>query len=179
MSRARPLAIAWAVALAAALWAPGARAGQGPCGTLASAHLAVWAGEHRLYLCGAAGKLERSYSVRLASEGLGKSRAGDGKLPLGTYSLGAPRASEKYGTFIPIGYPTRDQQRRGYTGSGVGVHGPDRRVRWLGRLVNTFDTTDGCVGLATDEQMAEIAAWVRRARASRIVLQERSPTPGH
>jgi hypothetical protein len=145
-----------------------------PCRTLKVAHLAVWAGEHRVYLCGARGTVERSYPIRLASEGVGKSRAGDGKLPLGAYALGAPRPSDKYGTFIPIGYPTPEQQRRGYTGGSVGVHGPDRRVRWLGRLVNTFDTTDGCVGLASDGEMAEIARWVRRTRANWIVLHEQS-----
>lgn len=58
------------------------------------------------------------------------------------------------------------------TGGSVGVHGPDRRVRWLGRLVNTFDTTDGCVGLATDREMDEIVAWLQRTKAGRIVLLE-------
>jgi hypothetical protein len=48
-------------------------------------------------------------------------------------------------------------------------------VRWLGRLVNTFDSTDGCVGIATDEQMESIAAWVRRLKASQIVLAIEDP----
>jgi murein L,D-transpeptidase YafK len=142
-----------------------------PCASTAAAHLSVRASEHRLYLC-EGGKAMRSFGVRLAKDGLGKTRDGDGKLPVGAYPLGRPRPSKQYGTFIPIGYPTPEQRRRGYTGGSVGVHGPDRRVRWLGDLVNTFDSTDGCVGLATDDEMDQIATWVRRVRAERIVIDD-------
>jgi hypothetical protein len=143
--------------------------GSQPCVSNAGAHLFVAIGEHRLYLCeGASAAL--SFEVRLARHGAGKTKEGDGKLPVGVYSLGPPRASNRYGTFVPIGYPTEQQRRRGYTGSSVGVHGPDRRVRWLGHLVNTFDSTDGCVGVATDQEMTTIADWIRRTRASVIIL---------
>ena len=94
-----------------------------------------------------------------------------GRTPIGTYPLGQPRASQRYGIFIPIGYPTADQRKKGLTGGAVGVHGPDRRVKWLGRLVNTFDTSDGCVGLAKDEEMERIAKWVRSAKAHTIELR--------
>jgi len=148
--------------------------GRAPCATLSAAHVAVDTAAHRLFLCGARGALERSYSVRLARDGPGKSRAGDGKVPLGVYPLGAPRRSKPFGMFIPIGYPTPEQRRRGYTGGSVGIHGPDRRVRWLGWLVNTFDTTDGCVGLAFDSEMEEISVWLRRTKARRIVLHDQA-----
>jgi hypothetical protein len=140
-----------------------------PCsGT--DAHLVVDAGEHALWLCAGAQQVRR-FGVRLGVGGVGKRREGDDKVPLGVYGLGRPRASRAYGIFIPIGYPTEAQRRQGYTGGGVGVHGPDRRVRWLGRLTNSFDTTSGCVGLATDEEMAAIAAWVRRSKAGRIEIR--------
>ena len=153
--------------------AAAAEARTGPCAELTGAHVVVRTVEHKLYLCDQDRAVASSYGVRLARNGVGKTRTGDRKVPLGIYPLGRPRPSKKYGTFVAIGFPLPEQRRRGYTGGDVGVHGPDRRVRWLGRLVNTFDTTDGCVGLSSDREMDEIAAWVRQTGAGRIVLTER------
>jgi murein L,D-transpeptidase YafK len=111
------------------------------------------------------------YRVRFGFGGLGKTREGDRKTPLGTYALDAPRASAKYGTFIGLGYPTEAQRAAGYTGSAVGVHGPGRSSRWLGRVSTWFDTTDGCIALGTDEEMDALAAWVREAGARSIVIE--------
>ncbi len=126
--------------------------------------------KHELVLC-QGGKAAAAFGVRLGHSGVGKSRAGDGKTPVGTYPLGQPRVSKQYGIFIPIGYPTAEQRKKGFTGGAVGVHGPDRRAKWLGRLVNTFDTSDGCVGLAKDEEMKRIAEWLRTAKARTIELR--------
>jgi len=161
--------------LALLLAAAGALAAE-PCASLSVPHVFVSATEHSLYLCRAQ-RTEATFSVRLARSGLGKTHEGDQKLPVGTYALGLPRRSKQYGVFIPIDYPTAAQRRRGYTGGSVGVHGPDRRVRWLGHLVNTFDTTDGCVGLATDEEMQHVASWIRRTRAATIVLDAATVAP--
>ena len=134
------------------------------------ARIVVATAAHRLVLC-ARDRQVGSYPVRLGRGGVGKVSEGDGKTPLGTYPLGAPRPSSKYGTFIPIGYPTADQRRRGYTGGDVGVHGPPRWARWLGSLVNTFDSSDGCVGLASDAEMTAISGWVTSAGARVIELR--------
>jgi hypothetical protein len=141
----------------------------GAC-TAADARLVVETGAHRLALCDRDREVG-AFSVRLGRGGVGKTAEGDRKTPLGIYPLGEPRRSDRYGTFIPIGYPTPDQRRRGFTGGDVGVHGPHRWVRWLGSLVNSFDSSNGCVGLATDEEMATIAAWVRTAHARTIELR--------
>lgn len=125
---------------------------------------------HKLVLCERA-QAVKTFGVRLGHGGIGKSRAGDGKTPVGVYPLGKPRASKRYGMFIPIGYPTAQQRTQGFTGGAIGVHGPDRRAKWLGRLVNTFDSSDGCVGLAKDEEMEAIAQWVRSAKARTIELR--------
>ena len=90
---------------------------------------------------------------------------------MGIYALGSPRPSQRYGTFIPIGYPTDEQRKLGYTGSSVGIHGPARWVKGLGVWVNTFDSSDGCVGVALDSEMEIIAAWVREAPAALIELR--------
>jgi hypothetical protein len=149
------------------------KASPSPCATLRGAHIEVRTGEHRLYLCDKDGAIASSFGVYLARNGVGKTRTGDKKVPLGSYPLGRPRPSKQYGTFIPIGFPLPEQRRRGYTGGSIGIHGPDRRLRWLGRLVNTYDTTDGCVGLASDQEMDVIAGWVRSTDARRIILVER------
>ena len=125
---------------------------------------------HRLYLC-EDNEAQRAYDVRLGWGGVGKTTEGDQRTPLGEYPLGAARASTKYGTFVPIGYPTAEQKAKGFTGSAVGVHGPDRRYVWLGSLTNTLDTTDGCVGLATDAEMSEVSAWLRANPARSITLR--------
>ena len=151
----------------------GARIGpvraEGAC-TGQDTRIVVELAQHRLFLC-ARDQAVESFDVRIGRGGPGKSRAGDGKTPVGTYVLGRPRASRRYGIFIPIGYPTAEQRRKGFTGGDIGVHGPDRRAKWLGRLVNTFDSTYGCVGLAKDEEMERIAKWVRTAKARTIELR--------
>jgi murein L,D-transpeptidase YafK len=165
----RARAAASAVALTfVALFASSARPAV-PC-TGHDARIVVDTAAHELRLC-EGGKEREVFSVRLARAGVGKRRAGDDKVPLGTYPLAAPRRSKSFGVFILIGYPTPAQRRVGFTGGGVGVHGPQRWSRWLRGLNNTFDTTEGCVGLATDAEMDRIAAWIRKARAQVIELR--------
>lgn len=139
------------------------------CASTPEAHVAVHSRDHELLLC-ANGHRVRRFGVRLARNGTGKRSEGDGKLPFGRYSLGNAVPSQRFGLFLPIGYPTASQRAIGMTGSAVGVHGPAREAKWLGRLVNTFDTTDGCVGLATDDEMRDIASFVRTRRVTMIVL---------
>jgi hypothetical protein len=125
---------------------------------------------HRLALCDGT-TLVQAFSVRLGRGGVGKTREGDGKTPIGLYALGSPRPSQRYGTFIPIGYPTDEQRKLGYTGSAVGVHGPARWIKWLGAWVNTFDSSDGCVGVALDGEIETIGAWVRAVPGALIELR--------
>ena len=61
------------------------------CRQEAQAHLLVNVRDRRISLC-ANGQEVKSFSVRLAKNGTGKTRA-----------------SKRYGIFIPIGYPTREQ----------------------------------------------------------------------
>jgi murein L,D-transpeptidase YafK len=144
-------------------------AGEGRCAA-PDARVVVDLAKHTLALCDKDALVER-FDVRLGKGGVGKTREGDGKTPVGTYALGSPRPSNRYGTFIPIGYPTDDQKKLGYTGGDVGVHGPPRWFKWLGSLVNTFDLSDGCVGLARDAEVERIAAWARASNARTIELR--------
>lgn len=140
-----------------------------PCSS-AGAHVLVDTGSHTLWLCEGT-KVIKSFGVRLASGGVDKTREGDKKVPLGRYTLATPRPSKRYGTFILVGYPTREQKRRGFTGGSIGIHGPDRRLEPLGWVNNLFDTTDGCIGVASDEEMEEISRWLRASKASRVEIR--------
>src|SRR5262249_61467144 len=126
-----------------------APAGAGPCGTTREAHLVVMSVERRVTLCYERREV-KSFKVRLARNGSGKIRAGDARLPLGTYKLGVPRDSEKYCLFIPIGYPTAKQAAAGYTGDANRVHGPPRATPRLCSLVGPFVKTPACPRLPND-----------------------------
>src|SRR5262249_61666326 len=108
-----------------------AQAGPGPCGTPREGNLVVMSVERRVTLCDERREV-KSFKVRLARNGSGKLRAGDARLPLGTYKLGVPRDSEKYGLFIPIGYPTAKQAAAGRHRDGHRGHGPPRATGRLG-----------------------------------------------
>ncbi len=112
------------------------------------------------------GKPAGTFAVRIGKNGTGKSREGDGKTPLGRYGLGEPRASATYGTFVPVAYPTPEQRKLGFTGSAIGVHGPDRRVDRPGVL----DATEGCVGVATKDEIKAVSTWIRMQGVTEIVI---------
>jgi murein L,D-transpeptidase YafK len=120
---------------------------------------------HALDLC-EGGRTVASHRVALGSGGLGKRRRGDGRTPLGLYGLGAPRPSQQFGTFVPVGYPTAAQQRMGFTGDAVGIHGPPRGES--GPLVTTSDWTAGCIAVGTDDEIQTIAAWIRRRHVTAV-----------
>ncbi len=124
---------------------------------------------HALWLCSGHRPLAR-IRVALGRGGVDKKREGDGRTPIGPYSLGAPKRSARFGTFIPIGYPTAEQRARGFTGRNVGIHGPDRRASWLRSLSTLIDWTAGCVATGTADDIASVAAFVRERRA-RVILR--------
>lgn len=164
------LAIAGGVAFFLAYRSHARGSGAADCPASESGVVVVETSTHTLSLC-ESGRRVDSFAVRIGHDGIGKTREGDGKTPLGTYRLGAARSSATYGTFVPVAYPTAEQRRAGFTGSAVGVHGPHRLVRWAGSVANLFDTTDGCIGLASDEDMDRFASWTRRQRPREIVLR--------
>jgi murein L,D-transpeptidase YafK len=136
-----------------------------PTGTL----VVVQSAGHRLQLC-RAGRVEGSFPVALGRGGHDKRSEGDGRTPLGRYALGAPRASERFHRFVPVGYPTEEQRAEGRTGSAIGVHGPDARFRWLGAATVWVDWTNGCIAVGTQGEIDAIAEWVARAGARTITI---------
>lgn len=160
-------AFAWLVGTflvgAPAAAAPDVCAGKGTA-------LVMTTSDSTLSLCDR-GTTTKRFRVSVGREGAGKSKRGDLKTPLGAYTLGAPRKSKEFGIFIPLGYPTPEQRRQGYSGQDVGIHGPKRSFRWAGRANVWFDWTAGCVAVATDAEIGEIAVFVRRAKVSRVLIE--------
>ncbi len=158
--------VAWRLALLAlvASAAP-ARASEeelrpAPCPASGDA-VVVLTDDRALWLC-ADGAAAGRFPIALGRSGTGKRRRGDGRTPLGTYPLGAPRPSAQYGTFIPISYPTPGQAARGYTGGAVGIHGPPRGMDARHEYpVTEMDWTLGCIATGTDEEVGAIADFVR------------------
>lgn len=124
----------------------------------------IWSESNQgLYLC------KQDHAVKamrtsIGSNGLGKSAEGDRKTPVGSYWLGAPRRSDRYGLFIPVGYPNEVDLQAGRSGHSVGIHGPLRipifasACSVAGSLEKNW--TAGCVSVARDSQISEIADWV-------------------
>jgi hypothetical protein len=113
-----------------------------------------------LYTC-ENGKTLESYDISIGRAGVGKTREGDLKTPLGTYALGQPRVSERFGLFIPVGYPTGAQRAKGFTGADVGIHGPERLFACAGALNVSINWTQGCLAVADDRFIVEISEFVK------------------
>jgi murein L,D-transpeptidase YafK len=158
----------YAAVLGASAWWAKASVRAPSCPAAASIIL-VDSGSHTLCLC-RNGRSEGQFRIALGRGGVGKHAAGDGKTPIGSYDLGPARPSSRFKTFIPIGYPTAQQAKLGFTGSDVGVHGPHRAFRWLGHATVSLDWTAGCIAAGTDDDLQTIAEWVASVRATRITI---------
>ncbi len=166
-AQGRRLVVASALALLA-LRAPAAEdLGPAACPRSGDAIVVHTAGR-TLWLC-ASGAPAARFPIALGRGGTGKRRRGDARTPLGTYALGAPRPSARYGIFIPISYPTRAQAARGFTGGAVGIHGPPRGMEAPGYPVTELDWTAGCIATGTDEEVGAIAEFVRANRPSVVI----------
>ena len=126
---------------------------------------------HQMHLC-RAGQSDRSFAVALGSGGVGKQKQGDARTPLGRYGLGAPRGSKNFHIFVPVGYPTAEQARMGFTGSAIGIHGPPRGWTNLAQLASLVaqDWTAGCIAVTTDADIEAVAAWVRKRQVKEVRL---------
>lgn len=98
-------------------------------------------------------KIRQDY-ISIGLGGVGKTRAGDQRTPLGIYfvtgQLDTSTLHEKYGvTAFPLDYPNAWDRRLGRSGDGIWVHGVDPN----GGTRPTRDT-DGCIALPNDRLIA-------------------------
>ena len=119
----------------------------------------VYSRTHLIYLF-ESGETVARYDVALGANGMDKRAEGDRRTPLGTYRLGVPRVSSRFGIFIPVLNPTLDQVQQRYTGSAIGIHGPER-PRQCDGIVNIMSNwTEGCIAVANDQFIWDIAGFV-------------------
>jgi murein L,D-transpeptidase YafK len=109
--------------------------------------------------------------VALGQGGLDKRKQGDAKLPLGEYPLGRAVPSADFHLSLPVGYPTMQQRKLGFTGSAIGVHGPLRG--FTGPTSTDRDWTLGCIAVGTDAEIERIAEWVQVKAVRRIIIEAR------
>jgi hypothetical protein len=140
-----------------------------PCEGLETA-IIVDTDYHKMWMCHE-NKIIKEFRVSIGKGGVDKRKQGDKKTPLGEYTLGTPRHSDKFGIFIPIGYPTWEQILNGFSGSDDGIHGPHPLFKWLGQIITWIDWTEGCIAVGTDDDIYEIAQWVIEQNVSRIVIR--------
>jgi murein L,D-transpeptidase YafK len=112
--------------------------------------------------------VDAELEVALGAGGMGKRAQRDKKTPLGSYAVGKARSSSRYRRFIPIGYPTAAQRRAGYSGSDVGIHGPDPMFTWEG----TVDWTNGCIALKKSEDLDVLVVWTDKWQPKQIEIVE-------
>jgi murein L,D-transpeptidase YafK len=140
-----------------------------PCEGQATS-IVILTSDRKIFTCQENQKL-KEYRISLGRNGVDKRKQGDNKTPLGQYTLGVPRPSNKFGIFIPIGYPTQEQQLKGYSGSDVGVHGPYRPFKRLGPLNTWFNWTRGCVAVGGDSEISEIAEWIKERNVTKVTIK--------
>jgi hypothetical protein len=124
--------------------------------------------KRELWLC-RDGAVAARFEVALGQGGLDKRKKGDKRTPLGTYALGTPRPSGKFGLFIPIVYPTPEQAAQGQTGGDVGIHGPPRKLPEPAYPSTAYDWTLGCVATGTDSEIQAIADFVRERQPLLVI----------
>lgn len=129
-----------------------------------------------LFLC-KGGVSVADYDFSMGRNGVGKRVLGDKKTPLGTYPLGAPRGSDLFKVFIPVGYPTKVQKQRGYSGSDIGIHGPSRPFRCAGFLNDSVNWTQGCIAVASDVFIKEIGRFVQDNQVKELTILPLENTP--
>lgn len=127
----------------------------------------ISASEKKLILC-ENGQLVKQFYVAIGQRGIGKTKVGDKKTPLGDYFLENPHLSQQFGLFIPIDYPTPRQKAMGYTGYAIGIHGPLRSSSWFSRFNNNRNWTYGCIAVSTDREIMQIAMWTRYHRPATV-----------
>lgn len=132
-----------------------------PCAQYGTS-IVVTTANKRLFVC-ENGQAQVSYRAAFGRGGLGKQVEGDNKTPLGTYALGKPRSSNDFHTFIPVGYPTKEQKKGGFTGSDIGIHGPKvpySNYPYLAAIISFFNWTEGCIAVSQNNIIDAIANWV-------------------
>jgi murein L,D-transpeptidase YafK len=138
-------------------------------------HIRVWKAQHKLDVL-SGNKIIRTYHVSLGVSPVGtKTVRGDGKTPVGVYSVVDKRPSERFRWFLALNYPAKEDADRAFDanrisadtwadiwladkmgyeppwntplGAFVGIHGTGSGGR-KAKLRLASDWTDGCIAVS-------------------------------
>jgi len=116
--------------------------------------------ERKLYLL-RDGEPYREYGIALGGNPVGhKQKEGDQQTPEGDYVLDWRNPNSMAHLSLHVSYPNEDDraqaEARGVSPGGmIMIHGQRNGFGWLGRLVQRWDWTDGCIAV-TNVAMEEI-----------------------
>jgi len=122
--------------------------------------IVVLKNDHKMLLY-ANGQVIRTYKVALGRGGLEKrERAGDHRVPEGTYVIDWRNPNSRYHLSLHISYPNPADRERAKRlgvdpGGDIMIHGLPNGRGWIGRLHRLVDWTQGCVAV-TDSEIEEI-----------------------
>ena len=122
--------------------------------------IVVLKNDHKMLLY-ANGQVIRTYKVALGRGGLEKrERAGDHRVPEGTYVIDWRNPNSRYHLSLHISYPNPADRERAKPlgvdpGGDIMIHGLPNGRGWIGRLHRLVDWTQGCVAV-TDSEIEEI-----------------------
>jgi murein L,D-transpeptidase YafK len=106
------------------------------------------------------GQILSTYQVALGRGGQGnKQRAGDNKVPEGTYYIVSKNPQSAFHKALRVGYPTPAQRRVAQTqgidpGGDIMIHGIRNGLGWIGALHHCVDWTKGCIAVTNPEMDA-------------------------
>lgn len=130
-------------------------------------------GERKLYLM-SNGTPYQSYSIALGGNPQGhKRQEGDQRTPEGRYLIDWRNARSAYHLSLHISYPNpqdrSEAESQGVSAGGmIMIHGQPNGLGWLGRLLQLWDWTDGCIAV-TNVAMEEI--WGAVGNGTSILVQ--------
>lgn len=119
--------------------------------------LELWRGDERI----------RTYVISLGRNPVGpKSREGDSRTPEGKYFLDFRKSDSVAYKAFHISYPTPAQRAAARAagesaGGSIMIHGQWDGYGWLGWLMQNYDWTNGCIGLANRDidEMWDLIGW--------------------
>jgi murein L,D-transpeptidase YafK len=130
-------------------------------GAVVTADLVVVHKRRRTMQLFRAGRVFRSYRIRLGFVPVGTKRQhGDGRTPEGYYRIEGRRYDSHYGMALRIDYPRRPDLLRAAAagvepGGAIYIHGFPPAFPGFEHMHRLADWTDGCIAV-TDREMAEL-----------------------
>lgn len=123
--------------------------------------LTVEKGKRQLHAYGKKG-LIKTYKIALGFSPVGhKKKQGDGKTPIGKYTISAKNPHSLFHRSLRVSYPSREDRQRSITqgisdpGGDIMVHGLGKKRAWQKEKHCKKDWTHGCIAV-TNEEIEEI-----------------------